>query len=78
MGLIILSGICDIVIFFQGLGVPSPFCIHIHDRLTGFCLLCGNHDDSIGTACTIEGIGCSILEDSHRLYVARVDVVKVS
>ena len=34
----------------------------------------GNHDDTIGTAATVDGCGGGILQDIHRLDVSRIDI----
>ena len=78
MCLVILSRIGEYIIFGESLCVETPFCVHIDDRISSLCLLCCDHDHTVGTTGTIERVGCSVLEDCHRLDVRRVDVVDVS
>ena len=75
IGFVILGRVSDAVVIDGGTTVAAPFCLEGNSSLLCLTLLGGNHDDTIGTTGTIEGIGCRILQHGDTLHIVRVEVV---
>ena len=54
--LVVLPGVGDVVVGLESLGVDTPFCVDIDYRLAALCLFGGNHNDTIGSTCSVEGV----------------------
>ena len=78
MGLVVVARIPYVLIVAQGLAVQTVLGVEGYDGLGGFGSLGGDHDDTVGTAGAIKGVGGGILEDGHALDILRVDVVDVT
>ena len=65
MSLVVQTRISDIIIAFKSLCIDTPLSVDIDLRLTELSLLGGDHDDTVCTSRTVEGIRSRILQDSH-------------
>ena len=75
MLLVVSCGILDVVVILNTTRRNTPLSIKINDCITALCALGGDHDDTVSTTRTIEGVRSSILQYGHRLDIRRVDVV---
>ena len=75
IGFVILGRVGDAVVIYGSTTVAAPFCLEGNSSLLSLTLLGGNHDDTIGTTGTIEGVGCRILQHGDTLHIVRVEVV---
>ena len=76
--LIVLASRVRYVIRLQGLRVDTPLAIERHNSVTNLSLLGRDHDHTVCTTSTIEGVRSCILQDRHRLDIGRVQVVDVT
>ena len=75
IGFVILGRVGDAVVIDGGTTVAAPLSLKADGSLLCLTLLGGNHDDTIGTTGTIEGVGCRILQHGDTLHIVRVEVV---
>ena len=75
IGFVILGRVGDAVIIDGGTTVAAPLSLKADGSLLSLTLLGGNHDNTIGTTGTIEGVRCRILQHGDTLYIVRVEVV---
>ena len=54
--LIVLTRVSDVIIVLESLCIKTYLCLYIDDSITVLSLLCGDHDDTVGTARTVKGI----------------------
>src|SRR5574344_1179510 len=59
---------------FFGLFLPSHITVVSNGSLTSLTAFCGNHDNTVRCACTINGGGGSIFQYIHGYNITRVDV----
>ncbi len=79
MHLVVLCRIAYHVVVLQGARVPSVFGIESNlGVLSLFGLLGCYHDHTVGSACSVQGVRCRVLEYGHRLHIAGVDIVQVA
>ena len=78
IGLIILAWVIDGLVVTLYAACRTPFGIQRHLSLSALGLLRGNHDDTIGTTGSIEGIAGCILEDADRGHIVGIQVVPTS
>ena len=54
VNLVVLSRLCDVVVALESLGVETPFHVNAHHCISKLRLLCGDHDDTVGTTGTVK------------------------
>ena len=75
IGFIILGRVGDAVVVDGCTTVAAPLSLEADGSLLCLTLLGGNHDYTIGTTGTIEGVGCCILQHCDTLHIVRVEVI---
>ena len=78
VGFVVIPGIIYIIVEPRGAGIDTPFGIEAHDRLPALGPFGGDHDDTVGTARTVEGGGRRVLQDGQRFDIRRVEHVQIS
>ena len=78
VGFVVIPGIIYIIVEPRGAGIDTPFGIKAHDRLPALGPFGGDHDDTVGTARTVEGGGRRVLQDGQRFDIRRVEHVQIS
>ena len=76
--LVVLTCVVHDVVVLQGAGVDTPLAVEGHGGITGLGALGRHHDDTVGTAGTVQGVRGGILQDADRLDVGRVQVVDIA
>ena len=66
------------VVCLQSLGVHAPLAVERNACVADLGAFGRNHDDAVGTARTIEGVRCGILQHRHRLDVRSVEVIDIA
>ena len=73
---VVFAGAGDDVVGGDATGVPTVLGIDVNLDLALLTALGGDHDDTVGTACTVHRVGSGILEDGERLDVVGRDGVE--
>ena len=73
--LVVLCGIGDAVVIDRGAAVGAPLGVERDGSLLGGALLGGDHDHTIGTTGTVQGVRGSVLEHGDAFHIVRVEIV---